>query len=607
MRISPRLLRAWVLCCFLTALVPGPPVSAQTTDAFYQDVNGYHGFGSAGAESRADAERLARAAALAQIFDALAKDEFFVNLFISDWPQQIQQQVLTVEEGAGRFQVSVQVTIPVEPINLAERSYESQVALLLDSTFELISEAQRRIALATQAEENMDNGTAADLYGQARRDLRSASVLLDPIGDGSVISSDGLTPASLRQLLAAATRRVDEGVARIETLRDSQLQSADLARTRDSVKILADEVEAIFGTTRELQPLSPFYDLPREVLEGYLSRVTGNLDRLALLDERLRSIGSSVDESGSLLRQDIDLALDDVAYAETVLGRFRAEIELEIRNPRLQRQAAAKAWADFGESLLEGVGWFFLHEPLGVVSFRYTLPFAIPVQAPATVRNGFDAHLMAQGAFDRGELGIWVRTMAEFRGDTAFDGSVDRGYRSFTQGVDFGLYGDLLVGIGFGWDWSRRVVVGDAELEAVHTNRISAHLGTVPQGGLRPDFLVSLAYQLPPASPPFGALYYLNASLSVGIDLGTILRLEAAFRSVPFQAGDVAGLEGVALYSALAHELGWSLWAGLRLPPPFTIGVGFRGDYYGRFSPEGAVVGTAADHVGFFFSIDYTF
>ena len=588
---------------------------AQTDSRFFQDADGYHGFGRAEASSAEAALRLARAAAIDQVFDSIEKDQLFRNLFIADWPEQIEQEVLSrAETNDGTFTAEVRVLIPVEPVNLTERSYEAQVTQLLDSAFSLLNNAQQKITDATAAENNLNNAEALALFNGARRDLRSAEVILEPIGNTSVLSGAGMTVSTIRQLHAAAAEQAEEGIARLNSIREEQIQDSGLKRTSESIQILADEIAEILGFADELQPLSPFYDLPSDELEGYLSEVRSRIDRLDVLSERLEAIGASIDDDAALLAQDISIALDDAEYSRRTLTRFRDELSLEIANPRLQRQEAARAWAEFGRSLLDGVGWFFLHEPLGVVSLRYNLPFVLNPGDGPSIRNGFEGHLRVEGALNRQGrqgLGIWLRTNARFAGDTVNDGTQDVGFSSFSQSVDAGLIGDVLLGVGFEWDWVRDVRVGDSTVPGRPLNRLMVHLGTVPQDAFRPDFLATLSYQLPFGSPPFGALYYINAGLDARLMIADVLTLDAGFRTSWFQSdawvlGDPIP-EGAALYDYLAYEIGWNFSAGINLPPPLTFGVGIRGDYYGRFDNQGLVGQLVTDHFGFHFYVGYTF
>ncbi len=585
---------------------------AQSMSSFFQDADGYHGFGSAQATSSEGALRLARAAAIGQVFDSIEKDQLFRDLFIADWPEQIEQEILSRSEtGDGTFTAEVTVLIPVEPVNLTERSYEAQVTQLLDSAFSLLNGAQQKISDATAAENNLNNAEALALFNGARRDLRSAEVVLEPIGNTSVLSGAGMTASTIRQLHAAAVEQVDEGISRLNTIRESQIQDSGLKRTSESIQILADEVTDILAFTDELQPLSPFYDLPTDQLESYLSEVRSRIDRLDVLGERLESIRASLGNDAALLLQDVSIAMDDAEYSRRTLNRFADELRLEISNPRLQRQEAARAWAEFGRSLLDGIGWFFLHDPLGVVSLRYNLPFVLNPGQGASIRNGFEGHLRVEGALNRQGLGIWLRTNARFAGDTVNDGAQDVGFSSFSQSVDAGLIGDVLLGVGFEWDWVREVRVGDSSLPGRPLNRIMVHLGAVPDEALRPDFLATLSYQLPFGTPPFGALYYINAGLDARLMIADILTLDAGFRSRWFQSdawviGDPVP-EGADIYDYLAYEIGWGFSAGLSLPPPLTFGVGIRGDYYGRFDDQGLVGQLVTDHFGFHFYVGYTF
>ena len=144
-----------LLAVLAAAAYAQSPKVLEESRAFFQDVAGYHAQGTAGAPDRAEAQRLAKAAALRALFSEIGKDSIFAEMCISGWPEYISVEAELTTESEGTYTAQLQVVVATSAIMLTEQKYQIAVLALLNSTEGTLEEIESELAEADELERNL--------------------------------------------------------------------------------------------------------------------------------------------------------------------------------------------------------------------------------------------------------------------------------------------------------------------------------------------------------------------------------------------------------------------------------------------------------------------
>ncbi|MFW5828268.1 MAG: hypothetical protein ACOCU4_09250 [Alkalispirochaeta sp.] len=208
---------------------------------------------------------------------------------------------------------------------------------------------------------------------------------------------------------------------------------------------------------------------------------------------------------------------------------------------------------------------------------RFALRFALPAELNA---DGFSRPTETEVAF-RAEWPwerMYLRTTAGYTNSRRTSGTSEN-----ILDQDLLVAGGTprhMIGVGFGWDWSRGFSDGDSlhqfDLIAVHGMR---NPWIIPAGRIDPlrvDMLTLLRYRLPRGIAENPATeQLLNLELEYLLRIADWVVVDAGAGSYTVQNRPVDTLSQ--LSSAVDHRLEWRLGAGLRAPSPLLWRVGYRG------------------------------
>jgi dienelactone hydrolase len=208
---------------------------------------------------------------------------------------------------------------------------------------------------------------------------------------------------------------------------------------------------------------------------------------------------------------------------------------------------------------------------------RFALRFALPAELNA---DGFSRPTEA-------ELGIrveWPWERAYLRTTAGYtNSSRTTGHSENILEQDLVLAGGTarhLLGVGFGWDWSRGFSDGDSfhqyDLIAAHGMRNPWIIPAGRADPLRVDMLTLLRYRIPRGigAHPAGE-QLLNLQAEYLLRIADWVVLDATAGSYAVQNRPVDSLSE--LSGALDHRLEWSVGGGFRAPSPLLWRIGYRG------------------------------
>ncbi|MFP4363695.1 MAG: hypothetical protein ACLFR1_07475 [Spirochaetia bacterium] len=558
------------------------PVSAVTAQEaltfedprpFYTDIYGHHGIGQAIGANHAEAERLAKAAAIDLIFQQIDKDEMYQEMFISSFPEAITvEDSLVQENNDSTFTAMVRVLVDQNAVIMTEQPYRNTVINFLNRSESILNEAESLIASAQRDEENLRMSEAYASFRQAQSRIEEVKSLLQSLNDNSVLSDSGNNRTALFNIATSMETTIASGVERLRELASESERNEEAEESRRTFRLLENETHSIDAFIDEYLPLSPFYDMPEAELRTILTEVEANLDKIRTqLRERYQVLKENLPSDMVFLREQIDLTLSDLDTQEENLDRMRDELRLEIRNPRLQRQENARRSAEFWKNVGRGIGWFFLHDPGDILVFRWDLPFHISQEQGFQMRNEFNGMIRLERGFD---LGVWLRT-STISDEITLTNSLRNS--ALSQEASIGFFNNFMFGLGFQWDWMRRII-GDNELHsgpAVSESEIMFHFGGIDHNYLRPFWLLSFSYRVPVFMNPFIVPYHFNIGLDIALRLENIVRLEAGLSTGCLQA--LAGESGNEASGYLDYLFQWNAGAMLRFPGPFGWGINYQG------------------------------
>jgi Membrane protein involved in colicin uptake len=572
----------------------GSPVAASAKEGFSVQGSDYVSVATAQGSNAQDAEQKARSAALRGLFAGLGKDRLFAEVFTSAPPLDMSFRLLSSSSELLAYKATVQLRVDSEAVHIIERgAYLAAAVALLDKAEAARESAGSRKESGAAAETKGELGGALTNYGQAIDSCRSALSLVDPVADPGIFSSAGKrTAPELKKDLAAFLAEAQAGVERVKKAEAALAVDQNSAAVQDQIDValaMADAAQAYLdGSAALLADLSvKSADQLAQLREGIDSQRRSVADAAASLDRAK----AALPKEGGFVGDKLDFAKRRVASVAASLDSAYKSVDREIRDPADRRAARAKT-----------LRWIFLHEPREYVSARAYLPFEVGVGDNKGLRSSpfeFSAGLEAAYAFD-GRSGIWLRSRIQNDQLDLLPTSSLGEESSLSQFFDVGFFDKKLYFAGYGWDWERDV---DGRSYPKPGSLRLGIGGVYPHGSgedryHRADWLAALSYDLPYASAGSGAMEYLNGGLETQFRMGQLALFEA---SASEHLHKVAS-------SRYVGALRYSIGLGLRLPPPFAIGVEFGGSSILPLASSGDDFGAAYDSEGshFRFYLQYS-
>jgi len=599
-RLAPAMAAVFVL--LLPALLgaqpaaasPAAPASSPALLPFRAEGSSYVATGSSLGATEAEALEAARGAALRALFAGLRKDRLFAEVFVRDPPLGLAFETLSLERtGQGGWTAAVSLKVDDESLRIVARGPFLAAALsLLDGAEAEAAKADELLAAGAEAEARALLGEALGRYGQALDRLDAALALVEPLEDGSVLSTaKGRSSPELKRALLASREGAQKGVARIRAAESAlALDEADAA----AAALVEAALEAVRRAESLLEEEGPVLAEPSAYGPERLEPLR---DRLLLERRALADAGAALDRAlpavpadKAYLRDKFDFAGRRLATLDaSLLAAFRG-VDRELRDPAARRAARARLWR-----------WVFLHEPREHLALRLLPPPGLELEeGEASLAEGspFDFRLRSEDAFSFGSGGVWLRAGLE-SGEALL--SVPEGQegleRFLSSSFDFGVWGRKgLWYAGYGWDWGRSL---DGGASTPGQGRIRAGLGGVSSNGdaNRADWLLGLSYELPLQTEGLVLANVLNAGVEGQFRLGSLALLEfGAAHRVRREPSAPSGLDGL---------LSWSLAFALRLPKPFAWGLEYSGSRAASLGESGSYEGEARLEQGLRFFLEY--
>ncbi len=563
--------------CFISVLAP----------LFPQQTGALSAEGSGTGPNAADAVEAAKIAAVDTLArSVLKRDAVFADLLVSeafknDWFESVsKKRTLT-----GRWEAHATALIDESLLDaLYYGRYSTTVGSLLDRAESILAEMEPLLAEGGERESNGDLGGAETAYRRARAKADEALRVVGPVEDAVFFSTAGKRKApELKAVIGALVGTADSGLDRV---RESQRRLAVDESFKAALGLLdavEAEIEAYERVADELRQLaaSP-KSYPIEQLDAASSRLREARDSLRrrgkLVAERASSLPPEMEYPSARAR----LIGDRI---DSLLLRYE-NIASAVNGERLRRSVPARAAAGL-----------LLRLPKDVAAFGVAFPFgAAPSDSGAQARSlpwKIDARL--EGAFPVGSAGLWCRSVASYGVDRTF---VDDEAAVLAQGVDVGLFGKGVFGLGFRWEWSRSYGSGTGDPIAA----VAVTLGSAGDrlGSRRsvPLWLTTFSYELPPGD---GFVFARDINLGIESVLrpSVGLRLEAAASSRVRTSPD----EGMIHAAAIAGGVGF------RLPPirPFLWRVSWEGEYRSPLDGGSADLSRGEGTGAFRFGLEYAF
>jgi hypothetical protein len=209
------------------------------------------------------------------------------------------------------------------------------------------------------------------------------------------------------------------------------------------------------------------------------------------------------------------------------------------------------------------------------------------MEHPVQTTGEANVRVEAEGVFPGG---FWIRGGLGHNDVADTTGAATWKSSAWSSSLDLGVGKRTVLGLGVSWDWKRTELDPadplDQPADAERELALRLHLGGIDTDRRRVNWMISLGYTVP--TVPAGEIvvpYHLNASLSAYAKAGDILILKVAARSKAYQSAALA--EGVAFASAFSYRFDWNAGLGLRLPPPFILGISYGGQITAGLGPRG--------------------
>ena len=547
------------------------PANRPSDSPFSEDAGYYYASGDGKGPAEEEALRLAKSAALARIFKEIGKDELFIELFLSSWPEAVKTERSSAEKVAdGSFAAKARIQVDRNALMLTEQPYRSSAAALLDKAEKLLAGADLKIGQGKDAESALRLPEAFVLYRQGRGESRQAAETLKPLGDNSLLSEKGTNLASLRRSAASLVSLADEGITRIEAAEKKTAAATEASEAGKVLDLLETEAAELAKDIEPYRAMSPFYDLPAKDLESIRSSLGSAQNKNSLILERLAKLRASLPESQAFLRQRADFLAADMESLAKAVREMKGAAEEELRYPRLARQEDARR----SKERREAVKWVFLHKPYEYLTLRYEFPLLYSPQDGFESLPALNGQLRLEGSF---KPGVWLRTSLEHQ-ETDFGERTSQ--RTLHQEVAVGLFDKTLYGIGFGWDWMKDLSFQSRELETVDNYSVKLYYGKIDPERYRPYFLAGFSYQIPRTTKGFVVPYLVNGALDLRIKAEDYIFVEGSVASRAVQTAEASRASD--LEGKLSHVIEWKVGLAFRLPAPFAWGVSYQG---GKIAP----------------------
>lgn len=571
------ILRLIIFILLIPIIIPAQE-SAMESDSFTHDVSGYHAVGKAANADRDEALRLAKANALNRIFSEAGKDRLFSDLFISSWPEYISIEESEVVKEDNKYRAEVKVLVDQNAMILTEQSYRMKAENLLNRAELKTDETEQLLKEAEKSEANLRMSEAFVLYAQAKVRLKEIRELLKFLGDVSVQSSKGNTLSIIRSLTGGMQLRVTSGLTRLEALARESEKDKVLTELDESFDLIMEEVKKLEETIERNSEIEPFYDLPKTQLDSILIELNSTLEREEPMRERLLFLKARVPEEKILLKDRIDIALTDFTALSIRMKKMQEEVENEIAEPRLKRQEKARRKAKRRRKIKETVSYIFLHKPIEALTFHYTLPFEWDGESDITSSGNPEWWIRAEGTFD---MGFWIRGLLKHDEIDLFEGHTE----SLKSEIAIGFFRETLFGVGFGWDWIKKI--NNEKSKELRENSLMFFMGKVNKERNRVDLLLSFKYRIPLIWDDIIIPYHMNMSVEGLVRAANILQVEAAFSTGSYPVLPLSDTAQLKDHLGYLFELKAAV--ALRIPPPFTWGVFYKG--YGERTVNGNELG----------------
>lgn len=572
-----------VLLCFSVLILPAvfsQVLELEDSRQFYTDIGGHHGLGKGEGATENEALRIAKANAIETVFGELNKDDMFVEIFISRWPEAIVlEDSVAGETAEGRYAALARVRIDQQAVLMTEQTYQESAVNLLDRAEKIQSDAESRVEEAQGHEENMRLGEAYTNYKQAESRLDELVLLLGPLGDSSLQSSEGNSKPALMKIAETLQSTVESGLSRLEEIEKETEVSEATEEIRKTYNLLTEELKKVRNITETYLSLSPFYDMPQAELDAILLKLQQAMDLNSGIGEKLNNLQSGIPGDKVYLIEKVDLTFAETEQLNGTLQRLEEEVKDEIRLPRLVRQERAYKRNIFKEKL----GYFLLkREPRDVFVLRYFLPFGLNTGEDA--RFGLTREFEIEAGVEHyfSDL-VWFQT-ALWKDDLY----VDPGIKdiSLAQEAHIGFGRGFFAGGGASWDWGRWVKTDSGAEPAAGNFSIDAFIGGIDRDRQWPWGMLMLKV---PARP--GLFVYngkINLAAEIKLRIAALFQLEAGISSGYYNIAPSDDIEEVRSdpVAYLQYQLRYFGLFGVRLPKPFLWGIRFEGGREGPSAPE---------------------
>ncbi len=559
-------------------------IFSQTPDmkgpkTFYTDIEGHHGYGEGQGRTEAEALRLAKAEAIDFVFRELKKDDMFIEIFISKWPEAIVLEdsiVQEVEEGV--FEARVQIKVDQQAVLMTEQTYQESVLNLLDRAEAILDEVEPKVKTAQGHEENLRLGEAYINYKQAENRLDELQLLLDPLGDSSLQSNKGNSKPAIISVARTLRKTVESGLKRLVDIEKETEVSEATLEIQKTYALLLEEKMKVDSVISTYLPMSPFYDLRRSKLEAILQEIQQAMDLSEEIGGKLKTLGEEIPFDKVYLREKINLSYKEAEQQEETLERLERELKDEIRLPRLVRQERAQKAKQFKEKL----GYVLLRrEPRDIFILRYYLPFGVNTGPNARfgLTREFEIKMAVEYYFTEF---FWFQT-ALWKDDLYLEPDIKD--IAFSQEVHLGLGRNFLVGGGASWDWGRWVKNSVSTEPAASHFSVDAFIGGIDSERQWPWGLFILKVPFRPGILLFDK--HLNLCLELQLRIAHIFQIEAGLSSGFYYLAAAKDISAVKSNPGtyVQYQLRYFGLFGVRLPKPFMWGLRFEGGSEGPSQP----------------------
>lgn len=567
------------VCVFFPVRLFSQTLESGDSRIFYSDVAGHHGLGEGSGATEREALRLAKAKGIDVVFRELNKDDMFIEIFISKWPEAIVLEESAVrEEGEGSYAAKVRVRIDRQTVLLTEQTYQESAINLLDRAETILDDAEPKVRAAQGYEENMRLGEAYTNYKQAETKLDELTLLLNPLGDSSLQSSEGNAKPALIAVEKTLRKTVESGLNRLAEIEKETEVSQTTEEIQRTYNLLLEEKAKVDTVKDEYLPLSPFYDLPQAELDAMLQEIRQAIDLNGDIREKLKGLREGVPRDKVYLSEKIELSRKECEQSGETLERLEEEVKAEIRLPRLVRQERAYKRKAFGEKL----GYVLLkREPRDVFMIRYYLPFGL--DAGGDPRFGLTREFEIKAAVEYYFTDfVWFQT-AVWKDDLFLESEIKD--VALSQEAHLGFGGRFFVGGGAAWNWARWVKSSGRMEKTVGNFTIDVVAGGMDLERQWPWGILTLSLPIRPGLFVFNGK--LNVEMELQLRIAALFQIETGISSGFYNSAPAETLDDIKADpdSYVTYQFRYFGLFGVRLPKPFMWGLRIEGGREGPGDP----------------------